>query len=605
MPDTPTRSRVDLLYLHGVNDPQSRPWDETLNLLLKESGHPDGLRPTRILAPDYRPALDGHVLSDAILTEKRTPPKPGTNEDVALRTEYRLRHAQAHARLNAAVDRDVVPDPINKLRPVVRPVVMKSKARQAENYAKDSQVRNAVLESVLSEVQDSDRLVIVSHSLGTLVALRLLRYLPKGMSVPLLLTVASPLAADPLFRRTLPMHDGLFQFPYGVVDLWVNVFNPLDYVAGGSGLRKYAPEALDVVSKPGRSEHGFSPIVSPVEGLGALLSGTLYPKARRRGPRTKTIKFPKDSVFPLLISHLARCQLEAVRQEAEKHHRLAKKFLRFEGAVVMATHLTQEEWKRDKNLRGVAHLLAEDASGPLRERMARKGASVVDAALLMALANPIEPFEIDIPGGTKRKARRQYLSSLGLSTVTLDDVQRALDEAAIPFRTFRQRVPKPVWIGLGAVGAAAAVAAPVLLMGGIAGAGFVGAAAIAVGLAGFGPGGMIGGLLTLSLAVGAGTAVAALGLGTSMARTSPAEFQQSTVELLARAQLSRHLLVPGAGLTEWTILTKALAQVEADLFQVSGTSDKDAPGVRGLHTKKRTAETALDWLRAHKLGPRE
>ena len=596
--------QTDLLFLHGINDSQDKPWDVTLAAMLGQAGFPDNLAGVRLLVPSYLSQLDGKDLSSSSPARTYSAPAEGSATDLRLRAKYRVQHASLAQQLRHAVDRQVNPGMINKPRPTAEKIALKMKvAKQAGNYASRPEVRNSVLATVLDSINESRSLVILAHSLGTLVALDLIRYLPKGTSARLLVTVASPLGADPLFQEQLFDGRRSYQFPYGVVDSWINVFNPLDYVAGGAGLRTLCPESLDVVRNVGFGEHGLAPQLDD-EDFGGVIGRALYdPPARKPAGRGKVTKLPDEVVFPLLMQHFGQCQSAALRDAGGR--RSSDRSRRLTEAVHLQGQRLEDKWRDDPELLKVARLLGEDATGPLAAALARPDAPVADAALLMALTNPIEPFEIEIPRKVEVAAQRAYLASVGLTTLTLEDVEKALERARDPFKTFREHIPRPVWYGLGAVGAAAAVAAPILLFAGVAGASAAGAAAITGALAAFGPGGMIGGLLTLTLAVGGGTATSAIGLGSAIARSSPEAFKQSATELIARAILSRQLLVPAAGRTEWVILTQALAQAESDLYFVRGISDPRAQSVRALNTKIRMAKAALASLKDLGFGAAE
>ena len=599
--------KCDLLFLHGINDSQAQPWDVTLRANLEAAGFPEGLGPTHVEAPSYLEQLEGIRGSTTLPPRRYSPPAAGSDADLALRRAYRIEHARLTQQLRGAWDREVPPGLINKLRKPAKKLAMRTKLlHQARNYAKNEPIRAAVLEQAINAVRQDRPVVILAHSLGTLVALDLVKHLPKGVHVPLLVTVASPLP-DPEFRamfRDKSVAGDLrgvvdnYTFPYGVVSAWVNLFNPWDYVAGGAGLRSIAPEALDVIRSVGFGEHGLAPHLDSAdiaEVVGEALYGAPAPaRARRAGAR-----LPDAAVFPLLMQHYGHC---VERTLAEAHSRQGRPGDRYHDARAILSEQARAAWAEDPLLKRAANLLGQDVAQPLREALGTDKISMVDAALLMASANPIEPFEIKVHDDILNRAQRTYLKTLGLTTVTLEDVEGALRKAREPFLTFRQKVPKPVWVGLGAVGAAAAVAAPVVLMGAMAGGTLVGAAAVTSALAAFGPGGMIGGLLTLSFAVGGGTATSAAGLGMAMARSSPESFQQSAVELLARAQLGRQMLVPNAGLVEWAILTEALAQAEAELFFVTGLSDPRAPGIRDVKDKIESAEKGLNWLLANGFG---
>lgn len=66
--------------------------------------------------------------------------------------------------------------------------------RQARNYLSIDAIRVQVLSHILTKLPSSGRLVIVGHSLGSVIAADLLRYLPVDLRVGGMVTIGSPLA---------------------------------------------------------------------------------------------------------------------------------------------------------------------------------------------------------------------------------------------------------------------------------------------------------------------------------------------------------------------------------------------------------------------------
>ncbi|MGA5201841.1 trypsin-like serine peptidase [Streptomyces variegatus] len=104
--------------------------------------------------------------------------------------------------------------------------------RDVDLYLGDSAVRQAVLDSVMETMPTSGELVLVTHSLGTVVGMDLLARLPDGLDPVLLVTAGSPLGLDGVNERLLARGP---HRPPGVRD-WVNVWCPTDAVAIGCPL---------------------------------------------------------------------------------------------------------------------------------------------------------------------------------------------------------------------------------------------------------------------------------------------------------------------------------------------------------------------------------
>jgi V8-like Glu-specific endopeptidase len=104
--------------------------------------------------------------------------------------------------------------------------------RDVDLYLDDSTVREAVLDSVTETMPTSGELVLVTHSLGTVVGMDLLTRIPDGLDPVLLVTAGSPLGLDGVNERLLTR--GPHQPPR--VRNWLNVWCPTDAVAVGCPL---------------------------------------------------------------------------------------------------------------------------------------------------------------------------------------------------------------------------------------------------------------------------------------------------------------------------------------------------------------------------------
>ncbi|GAA2287634.1 hypothetical protein GCM10010234_29580 [Streptomyces hawaiiensis] len=104
--------------------------------------------------------------------------------------------------------------------------------RDVDLYLGDSAVRQAVLDTVMETMPTGGELVLVTHSLGTVVGMDLLTRLPDGLDPVLLVTAGSPLGLDGVNERLLT--HGPHQPPR--VRDWVNVWCPTDAVAIGCPL---------------------------------------------------------------------------------------------------------------------------------------------------------------------------------------------------------------------------------------------------------------------------------------------------------------------------------------------------------------------------------
>ncbi|MEV5884847.1 serine protease [Streptomyces sp. NPDC052020] len=104
--------------------------------------------------------------------------------------------------------------------------------RDVAAYLDDRRVRDDVLDCVLRTMPTSGEVVLVSHSLGTVVALDLVTRLSPAVNVVHLTTAGSPLGLNSVYDRLLIRGP---QRPDQVAD-WLNVWCPADPVAIGCPL---------------------------------------------------------------------------------------------------------------------------------------------------------------------------------------------------------------------------------------------------------------------------------------------------------------------------------------------------------------------------------
>ncbi|MFD5537972.1 hypothetical protein ACFWIJ_09015 [Streptomyces sp. NPDC127079] len=105
----------------------------------------------------------------------------------------------------------------------------------------------ARVRALVAEAFDASTSVVIGHSLGSVIAYDLLRrgeIAPdRTAAVRTLVTCGSPLTI-PSVRRGLNMADGEpLKLPGAIA--WVNVFDPGDFITGGTGLSTLSPEVTD------------------------------------------------------------------------------------------------------------------------------------------------------------------------------------------------------------------------------------------------------------------------------------------------------------------------------------------------------------------------
>ncbi|MFE1250914.1 trypsin-like serine peptidase [Streptomyces sp. NPDC058766] len=146
--------------------------------------------------------------------------------------------------------------------------------RDVDLYLGDSAVRQAVLDRVMETMPGSGELVLVTHSLGTVVGVDLLTRLPEGLDPVLLVTAGSPLGMDGVNERLLVRGP---HRPARVHD-WVNVWCPNDAVAIGCPLEdeRWGKLTQPVASNGRERAHDIDEYLGHPEAagpIGSVLAG--------------------------------------------------------------------------------------------------------------------------------------------------------------------------------------------------------------------------------------------------------------------------------------------------------------------------------------------
>lgn len=134
--------------------------------------------------------------------------------------------------------------------------------RDVYQYLHNVRVRDTIEAGVRQALDGTDEAVVVAHSLGTVVAYNLLRReaADRGWTVPLLVTLGSPLAVSAISRTLRPLS---WPEPAGA---WLNAFDPQDVVALHPLVAPYFAvdriENDDRVDNPTPNQHGISGYLS-------------------------------------------------------------------------------------------------------------------------------------------------------------------------------------------------------------------------------------------------------------------------------------------------------------------------------------------------------
>lgn len=543
-----------LLYLHGVGDDGTRrEWWDTL------IGAADSPLPgVRVVAPDYGELIS---MDSASLPTVGHPPITSGHPTPADRRAYRAGQAQRHADLITAGSTAMwplrrrgfarIPGMIDAIG---EKIVMGMIYEEVGRYVVDDQRRRAILDRALAVLPDSGPVVIVGHSLGALVALEVIRHLPDGVHVPLLVTAASALA-----RRTLPEDLTRLnaEFPYDRVDGWVNVFNTADPVTRGLPIGLRFPQAIDVSVDAGFADHNLSACLAD-EGVARVIARALHEG------RTMPAAGIADAAA-LDLAHV----LGLTRLQTTWH---MEQLLAADPATTVSS-LTRFMMARrvvgeGAALRGDPALLEwdRDHGDELRRRVAE--GDLPAALVRLAASDPMAPLQLPIDPRIETEARRRVVADLGVPPAWLEVAERSLVDAAAVFKPLRRRnrAPEPPDLELDADDAeiAASITASVRHS-----------------------------LEPMAVAEPVAASRFAAGLG---------DLRPACIELVARALTAHRLGTPGAGSRERIVLSRLMVLLGEHRVRVSTQPQGHDRLLAQLRRRAATVAAGLSWLATQGVG---
>lgn len=520
-------NRPWLLFLHGINAPNEAPWREPLNAAITWFGY-EAFQSERILTPDYRTALRGEGTGGP--ATRTAWKRPAKDEWRRAKTDYLTRMAFLESRLRPLAN--ATPPPLQPPE-VAKVPPFSTLVDDARRYARSGDVRAAVHEIVmqcLESVPEGSRIVIVAHSLGSVIAADLIKRLPNNLRVSALVTIGSPLGAISGFRSR-----DLDDYPFDRLNAWVNVFEPRDPVTAAKGVCEHYPWAIDV---PVTLQDWVFPVLIHQHGaqyycshpaVAAAITGALL------GSDMATIGVePEQGIQGLELLLLQSLYLRelAKRLPTDDLDRVA--CLERARQVTAASHASAAALVHERNPATAPLPASEFLQRPnARIRGAWDDRTVLALAITLASGPPAPPFSIENRSDTEER-RLALVSTLSLirdhrsepTDVDIVDAifstRTAISDLLAPGRSW---VPVALLtagvVTLAATGVGLTVVAP---------AGLAGAALITSTLAAFGPGGMVGGMAALAALAGAGSAMAAAG-----ATLGAAGVPRRTTDLLANA----------------------------------------------------------------------
>ena len=567
-----------LLFLHGINDDDSDgSWLEALEVALRRDGSETLTdRGFKVLAPSYLALLAGEEPAEDILP-RYTRVRDSEQEERESAGRYWLRQAELE-RAIAGVPRPS-PGPLAVVPPTLAEVLVPYVFGQAHRYRNSAARRHAIYRHLLEQLPTEGDLVVVAHSLGSVVAADLLYHLPPQVRVKLLVTIGSPLSLELLRRHLRRLKES---FPYSTVESWLNVIGHHDPVTTSRGMAASFPEALDVFVDNGIGED--------VHSAQRYLDQEVIVRALNwvdQVPGTDVGRADQPLSEPLLAV-VAGAQFALRLEQAQEPGARRTRF----GA---ARALVAEEITMGLREAGLEHpvlsRLLRDNSEVLRGRLTPP--DLLPLLLTASTGNAIAPYVIAIEGKVRRTALANFAGDLGVPSVWAEIAWNSMREARAAHRSFDWKRA-----AVAAAGVVVVIAAPALVFA-VAPAALAGGAAVVGGLAALGPGGMLGGLAVVGVVGGMGGTVAASALTTGSSQV----VQKNLIFIQALALGRGRLQISVAGHPEWYTLVAMESQVAAEHARLSQVSDSDSPPVKEAETKLAAVKKALRWMVERDLGP--
>jgi hypothetical protein len=485
-------------------------------------------------------------------------------------------------------------------------------------YQDQRDCRWAAQRAVLDQLPKSGSIILIAHSLGSVVAVDLLTKLHPNLSIDLLVTIGSPLAIKHLG------HPGFeAEFPYERVGGWVNLYDPGDFVTIGRGVGRRFPAACDIAVQTGQAHNAVAYLSNPA--VAAVIGHHAFGVQNSR--RSSSIQRRLHPAWqPLLLSFAYSTQLssstEGKRWLFKNRVDTARSLLA--KRTVADVHVSRQQVVEKTELRLDDSPVGEGRF-PNEDDLLHHAADLVrgawtDEALLslavgLEMSPPLYPFDVKVSDQHRHRTLFTTLNLVreGHGRVSDTDFaeavregvkagQNAVKESGFPWGT--------VLIGgglllLSLTGVGVAVAAP---------AGLAGAGVITGTLAAFGPGGIIGGLITIATLTGVGAAATGIGVGVGTAE-DPVAVEQArrlVVEELAKMPISalrnavagalavvdaqRRLRFKSTGDLVEDMLNAALDIVRAECGLHEAVAP-DRTGTRQWSKKVELLDKALEWLR--------
>lgn len=497
---------MKVVFLHGVGDGDpDGGWLAGLNRGMADVEGP-GLNQDDVIAPQYSEILS----TDDVVDTNPSITYRVKNDDDARRA-FETRQARIQRMLRdqeslRAFGFGIVPDPlVHRLQTVGINSVDEKRLMQVRRYMTNEGLRGAVLRDILGKLPRTGDIVLIGHSLGSVIAIDLLDHLPEQLHVRRFITIGSPAGSPALHENSERL---LKKFPYGRVDDWSNFLDSGDPITAGRGLAAIFAGAQDFEIDTGRSHDAAKYLAHPA--VASLVADILTPSKDLVPASHAIVPELTDAELGTLLTltygtRVVRC----IKNDAAAQ--------RYEDALgVLQDSFADEVRQRALGGQGLPPELETLISGRLPNLPRRwELQDAVPQLVVLAFTNIVQPYEIAI-GNARVAALGDVCVDMGFRSGVGTKIAEAVWEVE-------------AWLGIGerklftrkrvltaAAGLALLAAGPIGLMA-AGSATAVGAAAITSSLAAFGPGGMIGGIAMVGGLASTGamvtTAAATIGRG--------------------------------------------------------------------------------------------
>ena len=612
-----------ILFVHGKGGFESRQsWLGPLNSGLAGLGYPViGAHGDRIIEADYLVAL----LEGA---EGTTPAIEWTEPESRIRHANWADHLVRREALAEVIERsrnNPGPLHVGLVSDTPLPNAVAGTMEAVATYRGSSRHRYAAWRAVLGCLPETGRITVVAHSLGSILMIDILTRLPPGLQIDLLLTIGSPMGVKAL-RAHHHGVDTAAGFPSDRVLSWLNVYDPGDIITIGRGASTFFKAALDAPINTGASHSLTGYMSHPV--VAAAVGFTMFGDRAEQQRESVPSRRLDPRWDPLLLRFAYTQQLWATCDTGKWGFRR-----NLDAARRVLARRTIDDIRRRSDA------MPEEVSeiNPLHpSRTPREGDLLIHAARLVRgqmsdtqlvvagvdflLAPALPPFDLDVAGSHAHEAlealfeqvRRPSSAHSGpeLAQAVIAAVKES--QAVLQESGFRWG-PVLITAGIGllaATGVGLAIAVP---------AGLAGAAAIAGTLATFGPGGMVGGIATLTALTGAASVMTGVGVAVELSPHDPRyELVREAMATQLADQTAVQLRTSIAGMLAVLFAQRQLglasdaASIEALLLRTESLVEHERglhaeiapgrPGTKEWNAKARVLSRALASLEVRAVG---